>query len=83
VAWLYPPATSRRGDEFGIKKPVDLVIAFMAAMVSPDAMLGQAPTADKDLVHLRYAVHFCWAAHKKLLRALCYTVVLIIVQSLG
>jgi hypothetical protein len=43
-------------------------------MAAHDALPGQAPTAETVMVHLRYVVQFCWAAHKKLLPALCYTV---------
>jgi hypothetical protein len=56
------------------KKPVDLMIAFLAVMAAHDALPGQAPTSDKALVHLRYVVQFFWAAHKKMLPALFHTV---------
>jgi hypothetical protein len=48
-------------------------MTFMTAMTAHDALPGQAPTADKVMAHLQYALQFCWAAHKKLIPALCYT----------
>jgi hypothetical protein len=55
-------------------KPADMAIAFVAVMAAHNAFPGQAPTADNALVHLRYAVQFCWTLSNKLPSALCYTI---------
>jgi hypothetical protein len=58
---------------FCSKRPTDLAIAFVAAMAAHDTLPGHAHTSEKAMVHIRYAVQFCWTAHKKLLLTLCYT----------
>jgi hypothetical protein len=72
---VYPSTPGRSGDEFRIKNPAVLAIAFVSVMTAHDAVSGQAPTSDKALDHLRCVVQFFWAAHTKLIPLLCYTLV--------
>jgi hypothetical protein len=55
---MYPPLLAEAEMNLASKKPVDLVIAFVAAIAAHDALPGQAPTADNTLVHLCYVVQF-------------------------
>jgi hypothetical protein len=69
-----PPLLAETEMNSASKTPSDLAMAFVTAMVSHDGPMGASDTGDKAMHHLHYAVQFCWAANKKLVPTLHYSI---------
>jgi hypothetical protein len=50
-------------------------MTFVAAMTSNDSLMETSEIGGKKMHQLQYAVQLCWAAHKKLVPTLHYSIV--------